>query len=561
MAIPFLRNIIYLLALLFFTLLSSQSQAQCSGGSAAGALTPAPAIGWQTIGITTGNYYTFVVAPVTGCSYPTFYFSFCAGDGGSAGFDTQITILDNTGAYAGGYSDDACGLQSFVAWTPTAAGTYRVLLNTYFCGTGSGATLAYRMQPASATDPYYSLVESATTSGPGCVTLTSATNGLRGCAWDLDETLNFLAPFSRDFTVNLGSNPAGADGISFVIQNSPAGRCACGLPGGSLGSAGIPSSLIFEIDTYLNAEDRDDGMATVLCGGGPEPDHLDIWINGNINPAGGGCPAPPGARIIPAAVRLMTGGFDYEVENGLNHTFRITWVPGAPGTITATLWNVPAVTLYGTVSYSFDPLTLFGTNTPFFGFTASTGGLNNQQSFCGPIVLDQNEIVLDGVSSGEEVSLHWNAPTGYVFAEIDRSDNQSDWATILAIQTQLNVSQQSASDPDFIHGKGWYRVRMQTTDGQMKTSNVIEVVNEIRDGIRVFPNPAQDRIQIELPGDLASGVVRIYSVTGQVVSFLPFETDCGVAKVDVTSVPAGLYFVEVVDGVGKVAGVGKVVVE
>ena len=151
-----------------------------------------------------------------------------------------------------------------------------------------------------------------------------------------------------------------------------------------MGAQGISNSLILEIDTYLNTEDRDDGMPTVLCTGGPDPDHLDIWLNGNINPAGGLCPGSPGARIIPAAVELTNGGAPYDIENVLNHTLRITWTPGAPGTFTARVMDASATITYGAVSHSFDPMTVFGTNAPFFGFTASTGGLVNQQSFCFP---------------------------------------------------------------------------------------------------------------------------------------------------------------------------------
>jgi hypothetical protein len=119
-----------------------KSVAQCSGGANGGALSPVPAAAYQTMNVSTGNYYTFVVA--AGCM-PTYDFSYCAADGSNAAFDSQITILDNTGTYAGGYNDDFCGLQSHVTWTPTIAGTYRVLVSTFSCGSGNTATLAYKV--------------------------------------------------------------------------------------------------------------------------------------------------------------------------------------------------------------------------------------------------------------------------------------------------------------------------------------------------------------------------------------------------------------------------------
>lgn len=116
-------------------------QAQCSGGSSAGSITPTTS--FQTIAcVTGGQYYSF--SATSGNSYT---FSFCQG-GGSASYDTQITILSNTGAYAGGYSDDVCGTGSEVVWVAPSTGTFRVLVNQYNCTTGGGcSSLAYRLNP------------------------------------------------------------------------------------------------------------------------------------------------------------------------------------------------------------------------------------------------------------------------------------------------------------------------------------------------------------------------------------------------------------------------------
>ena len=260
-------------------------------------------------------------------------------------------------------------------------------------GTASGCPV-WSFTTVAPTNPNYVLTDDATSASPfDCVQLTAATNDQRGCAWDLNSTLDFSSDFSYDWTVNLGANDGGADGLTFVIQNDPSGVCACGTTGGSLGAGGISNSLIVEIDTYLNTQDRDDGMAGVLCAGGPNPDHLDLWLNGVVNPElGSSCVTDAGERIIPSAIPLTFGGADYNVENGLDHVMRISWV-SATNTITVDLYDAGLSTIYGSLSYSFDPLTLFGTNSPFFGFTASTGGLSNVQSFCNPPSLLPVEMV------------------------------------------------------------------------------------------------------------------------------------------------------------------------
>ncbi|OFY86134.1 MAG: hypothetical protein A3F72_06690 [Bacteroidetes bacterium RIFCSPLOWO2_12_FULL_35_15] len=165
--------------------------AQCSGGTASGALSPIPSSSYQTMNVTTGNYYTFIVA--AGC-IPTYDFSYCAADGSNASFDSQITILDNTGNYAGAYSDDYCGLQSHVTWTPPSAGTFRLLLSTYSCGSGNSATIAYK---------YTSPASPCTTPAPG-ITISS-----------LNPVCSNVA-----FLLSMQNNTAGSC-VSYQWQSSP----------------------------------------------------------------------------------------------------------------------------------------------------------------------------------------------------------------------------------------------------------------------------------------------------------------------------------------------------
>ena len=135
-----------ILILLVLSLGNSRLEAQCTGGTNGGGITPL--LTWQsggTANINGGTYRTF-----SATAGNTYYFSFCAADGGSSIYDTQITIQDNAGvAVAGGYNDDNCGVQSYVAWTCITTGTYRVLVNLYSCANqASLGTLVYKYSPA-----------------------------------------------------------------------------------------------------------------------------------------------------------------------------------------------------------------------------------------------------------------------------------------------------------------------------------------------------------------------------------------------------------------------------
>lgn len=133
-------------------------QAQCSGGTSEGTLTVTAA--WQIQNNADGGKY-FSFSAIAGYTYE---FSYCAANGGGAStFDTQLTMLDNTGTYAGGYNDDNCGLQSYISWICPTTATYRVLSNVYFCGAQNNmGNLAYRY---TAPTP------------PNCSSLSSPANG------------------------------------------------------------------------------------------------------------------------------------------------------------------------------------------------------------------------------------------------------------------------------------------------------------------------------------------------------------------------------------------------
>lgn len=541
----------YLYVFVFlFSAAFADAQCNSSGGTNAGTLTPASA--FQTVNsVSAGNYY---IVNVSACN--SYTFTFCS-NGGSASWDTQITITDLSGApISGAYNDDFCSTQSQLIWTPTTAGNVRVYITKYSCQNtgGSGATMAYATVPSYTNTAEYTIIGSAAVSGT-CTILTTNTTNQKGCAWDVNSTLNFLSPFTYDFIVNLGSSDAGADGTAFVMQNDPKARCACGTAGGSLGAGGISNSLIIELDTYLNAEDRDDGMAGVLCSGGPEPDHLDVWLNGNVNPAGGACPTPAGARVVPAAVKLMTGATDYNIENGLNHIFRISWAP-VPGVITAQVLDAAATTTYGTISYTFNPLTVFGTNNPYFGFTASTGGLSNQQSFCNPAALLPVELIsFEAEKENNFTHLKWSTAAEHENKqfEIEHSVDAVNWNAFSVIPTKArDGNSANALNYEAYHlhpqnGINYYRLKQINKDHTYEYSVTRKVdFEKTLAQPNVFPNPASGEFNILL-GDVMADRVMIYNSTGQAVYSDEGQLQSSY-RINTSDYRAGIYYVIINSG-------------
>lgn len=420
-------------------------------------------------------------------------------------------------------------------------------------GTTTGCT-TWSFTTAPSANPNYALIDDAVASG-SCTTLTSNINDQRGCTWDVNSTLNMTTGWSYDFTVNLGSNDNGADGMAFVIQNDSRGRCACGTSGGSLGAGGITNSLIVEIDTYLNAQDRDDGAlmtaAGVLCTGGTEPDHLDIWLNGNINPSGSGCPTPAGTRVISSAAPTMSAGVLYNIENGLNHILRVSWAAGSPGTLTAKLLNTALTYTFATVSYAFDPMTVFGTNTPYFGFTASTGGLNNTQSFCEPLALLPIELLyLSATCEQNDVQIKWSTATelNNKEFELERSKDGIHYSTIAVLPGHGTSSTQHDyffKDVDANNFTYYYRLKQIDYNGKTEyfnavTDNTCQTKNS---EISIYPNPANDVVTIKLE-NRGQTKIEIFNDCGQIVFDSEFA-DKNELEITTSDLAVGVYAVRV----------------
>ncbi len=182
--------------------------------------------------------------------------------------------------------------------------------------------------------------------------LTPATNGQSGAIQSF-ALLNMEEDFTYTAEVYLGNNDGGADGMAFVLHNDPAGKDAVGGSGVGLGANGIQNGIYIELDTYDNSPDGADGdMAS---------DHLQIRdSDGDLFSASG---------AVTSSVAVTN------LEDGNWHTLKVVWNAAA---------EQMDVSLDGTqvLSHTFTDIEnnyFGGTRQVHFGYTASTGGLNNDQ--------------------------------------------------------------------------------------------------------------------------------------------------------------------------------------
>jgi gliding motility-associated-like protein len=186
-----------------------------------------------------------------------------------------------------------------------------------------------------------------------CYSLTTRVNFQSGSVWNSNK-IDLTNSFDFSFDVFFGCNDAnGADGIVFMLQPI---STSIGSTGGGLGFQGIVPSVGVLMDTYQNTPDND-----------PVYDHISINKNGDNGHGTSNNLAGP-IRIIDA---------NDNAEDCAWHVVKIVW-DASTKLYSAYVDGVLRVqTTIDMVA------TVFGGNPlVYWGFSASTGGLNNDQKFC-----------------------------------------------------------------------------------------------------------------------------------------------------------------------------------
>lgn len=87
-------------------------------------------------------------------------------------------------------------------------------------------------------------------------------------------------------------------------------------------------------------------------------------------------------------------------------------------------------------------------------------------------------------------------PDNLSYYAVERSSNGNSFSEITRIFNRNNQTQFSYEDNAPLNGTNYYRLRTVSTDGAVAYSNVISISDE-GSAIKVYPNPAQNNLQIE----------------------------------------------------------------
>ncbi|NRA95031.1 MAG: hypothetical protein HRU14_02360 [Planctomycetes bacterium] len=200
--------------------------------------------------------------------------------------------------------------------------------------------------------------------------LNPAAGNQAGTVW-ADVRQQVVGGFFCQFTFRITRVGAGADGMSFIIHDDPAGTGAIAQPGGSLAYTSQPFTptnsmmnlLVVELDTYINAWSQ-------------IPDSSTNEISVHLYP---GFPTSASGADEINSIGRTTPAINF--SDGAVHSLLIFYYPG---TLEVYLDSAPAPTLSVPFDFATGGVNLNGVpiggltlnpNGAYVGFTGTTGGL------------------------------------------------------------------------------------------------------------------------------------------------------------------------------------------
>lgn len=185
-------------------------------------------------------------------------------------------------------------------------------------------------------------------------------------------------------------------------------------------------------------------------------------------------------------------------------------------------------------------------------YTASGGKIIKGIDFApiNPTTLPVKLVSFKGKSLNSAVTFNWTTATEKNFShfEIETSFDTKSFEKIGELVSKGDVNG-SAYQYTTSRGGDYYRLKMVDLNGEFEYSNVIRIAKSTTDVLLVFPNPAIDRMTIQLDKGANGSVATIISVTGQIVKTAILHN--GLVELSVTDLVKGLYYVKVVDQKSK----------
>lgn len=497
-------------------------------GSQVNAGTLSPTAGYETqTNISNGQYFVLN----TSCN-TTYNFTFCS-NGGSASWDTQITILETNGTTQLAYNDDFCSLQSDVSWTATSSGTVYILITEYPCnldGTYTGATMAYNATAGAPPNAAFTL---SPVCGGAQALVTGNTGGV--FSWNPSDPGD-----GSVLNTSTGVITGGVDGTTYTIDYTVCGVTStdnatvttdCWSLNGNALYIDVSGESCIQLTDEINNQTGCAWNGDQIDFAGDFSLTLDYYFGNNINGADGNtftfqpsnstaCGQNGGQLGAGGLSNALAIEFDTYDNDNPTHLWDMACDhiaveidgnmlgPGAPycgpvcakpgggniddgGTYTVDIvWNAATqqLDIYfdGNLRLScngdFVNTVFGGQNQVYWGATSATGGLNNQQYFCPSSIVIVLPVEMGRFYSecdGEDELITWTTVTenrvDHFLLEYTY-DGQIFYPieTVKAIGNSMEEQTYQVNVKSDDPKQRYYRLKMVDTDGHVDYTDLIQ---------------------------------------------------------------------------------------
>ncbi len=275
-----------------------------------------------------------------------------------------------------------------------------------------------------------------------CITLTPDDSYMMGAFWH-ENALDLSESFELIVEPRFGCNVAsadGGDGMAFILQEVGTGLFPTGS-GGNLGYNGIVPSLAVQFDTYR--DNPIDFPETNDPGGGffPFYDHVGLMANGSCNHE--------------SSEDLFTGSFSpafTDVEDCAtysSHQITLNWDANTQDLEVIYCNDVEGCFTVFNQNVDIANTIFSGNNLVYWGFTASTGGAQNEQGVCIQY-FDRDTILSDTtICYGENLEIDLSCINNFSFEWTDNLGNVVSNTGILDEVAMANTSYTLTLTNDF----------------------------------------------------------------------------------------------------------------
>ena len=150
------------------------------------------------------------------------------------------------------------------------------------------------------------------------------------------------------------------------------------------------------------------------------------------------------------------------------------------------------------------------------------------------------------IKQQQSVSLLWTTENEKNFShfEIEKKGSDNNFASIAAITANNNAAlqQYTFNDETPFTGTSYYRLKLVDIDGNFTYSKVVSVTINNAPSFVIYPNPANDQVQIIFSGKINS--IEISDVSGKLVKRMNSNT---ANRYNINDLQKGIYIVKIYD--------------